>query len=213
MPRAKKPARPIGPQGERTRRRLLEAAKQAFRERGFSATRVDDVTERAGISHGAFYLYFGSKQDVLETLALETAQRMYALADEMEQITAGEEGYERLRRWVGAFVDAYDEHAPVITAWTQAAEDPRFDSLGRKVLGTFAGKIAGVIRAHAPASTRVDPGVAATALVAMLERLCYFWLVRGPRFRREPAVDTLASILYEAIFGADRRAPVSRGAS
>lgn len=205
MDPSKKPARPIGPQGERTRRRLLEAAKQAFRERGFGATRVDDITTRAGTSHGAFYLYFGSKQDVLEMLAIETAERMFALADEMEGIRAGEEGYQRLRRWVGDFVDAYDEHAPVITAWTQAAEDPRFDALGRRVLGTFAGRIAGVIRSHAEPSERVDPGVAATALVAMLERLCYFWLVRGPRFHRDPAVDTLASILYEAIFGADRR--------
>jgi hypothetical protein len=36
----------------------------------------------------------------------------------------------------------------------------------------------------------------------MLERVCYFWLVRaGGGFKREPTVDTLATIFYEAIFG------------
>lgn len=204
--------RALGPQGERTRRRLLEAAKAAFRERGFAATRVDDITRRAGTSHGAFYLYFGSKQDVLEVLALETADEMYRLADALEGIEAGEEGFRRLRDWVATFVDTYDEHAPVITAWTQASENPRFNTLGRRVLGNFAGKIAAAIDRHPAHDRRIDPAVAATALIAMMERLCYYWLVRGPRFRREPALDTLGAILYEGIFGADGRA-ASRASS
>jgi hypothetical protein len=35
----------------------------------------------------------------------------------------------------------------------------------------------------------------------MLERVCYFWLVRGGGFQRKVVVDTLTAIWYEAIFG------------
>lgn len=202
-------ARALGEQGERTRRKLLEAATEVFRERGYGAARVDDIARRAGTSHGAFYLYFANKQEVLEALAADTAQGMYALAAELEGIEMGEAGFEQLRRWVGRFVDAYSEHAPVVTAWIQAEpEDQRFDRLGREVLGKVAGRIAHTIERAVASGARhpVNPGVAATALVAMLERFCYFWLVRGGEFKRDDVVDTLATVWHQAIFGQHHRA-------
>ena len=48
----------------------------------------------------------------------------------------------------------------------------------------------------------VDPRIAATALVAMLERVSYFMVVRGAQFDHEAAVDTLTTLCYQAIFGA-----------
>jgi AcrR family transcriptional regulator len=199
--------RAVGSQGERTRRRLLDAARKAFQDRGYAATRVDDITRRAGTSHGAFYLYFANKQDLLEALAVETSERMFALADDLEIIEPGEEGFESLRKWISRFVDAYEEHAPVVTSWIEAADDPRFDQLGADVLRKFAGKIAHAIHQSMEQDTRhpVHPGIAATALVAMIERLCYFWLVRGAPFGREETVDTLTAIWYEAMFGRDHR--------
>lgn len=47
---------------------VLDAALALFIERGYEATRVDDIAKRAGISKGAVYLYFQSKQAVLEGL-------------------------------------------------------------------------------------------------------------------------------------------------
>lgn len=202
---AKPEPRPLGEQGERTRAKLLDAARQVFRERGYTATRVDDITQKAGTSHGAFYLYFANKQDILEALAAQTAEDMYRLADELEGIGHGEEGFERLRAWVGKFVDEYEQHAPIVNAWIAAdtEDDSRFDELGREVLAGFAGKIAKSIERAVEAGVRhpVHPGTAAVALVAMLERVCYFWLVRGGGFQRDTLIDTLASIWYEAIFG------------
>ena len=86
-------ARPLGEQGERTRAKLLDAALGVFRERGYAGARIDDITRSAGTSHGAFYLYFANKQDVLEALAAQTAGAMYALADRLGTIEAGEAGY------------------------------------------------------------------------------------------------------------------------
>lgn len=47
---------------------VLDAALALFIERGYEATRVDDIARRAGISKGSVYLYFQSKQAVLEGL-------------------------------------------------------------------------------------------------------------------------------------------------
>jgi AcrR family transcriptional regulator len=47
---------------------VLDAALELFMEKGFAATRVDDIAKRAGLSKGAVYLYFPSKEAVLEAL-------------------------------------------------------------------------------------------------------------------------------------------------
>jgi AcrR family transcriptional regulator len=195
----------VGAQGAKTRGRLLDAARTAFAERGYPATRVDDITQAAGTSHGAFYLYFANKQDIMEALADETSTEMFALAEKLEGIRAGEDGYQHLRRWIDEFVDIYERNSPVVAAWIQAADDTRFVHLGREVLQKFAGRIAQVIQESVHAEDRhpINPGIAATALVAMIERFCYFWLVYGGPFPREGSVDTLTAVWYLAIFGVD----------
>lgn len=47
---------------------LLDAALELFVERGFAATRVDDVAQRAGVSKGTVYLYWSSKEDLLRAV-------------------------------------------------------------------------------------------------------------------------------------------------
>lgn len=193
--------RPLGAHGERTRARLLDAARAVLRARGYTATRVDDITTEAGTSHGAFYLYFASKQDVLETLALETSDRMLALADRLESVGIGGHAREDLREWVEAFVAAYTEHAAVIDAWSESGRDSHFARLGEEVLRGFAARIARCIERNADGAIPADPGITAFALVAMLERFCHFWILAGARFPRDATLETLTSILHGTIFG------------
>jgi AcrR family transcriptional regulator len=51
---------------------LLSAALEVFAERGFAATKLDDVAKRAGVSKGTVYLYFDSKEALFKA-AVETA--------------------------------------------------------------------------------------------------------------------------------------------
>lgn len=43
---------------------IMAAALELFSEKGFSATRLDEVARRAGVAKGTLYLYFDSKQDL-----------------------------------------------------------------------------------------------------------------------------------------------------
>src|ERR1700712_439802 len=47
---------------------VLDAALALFVENGFATTRVEDIATRAGLSKGAVYLYFPSKEAILEGL-------------------------------------------------------------------------------------------------------------------------------------------------
>jgi AcrR family transcriptional regulator len=50
---------------------LAAAALDLFVERGFAATRLDDVAKRAGVSKGTLYLYFDSKEDLFKAVVRE----------------------------------------------------------------------------------------------------------------------------------------------
>jgi TetR/AcrR family transcriptional regulator len=50
---------------------LLDAALDLFVEKGFSATRADEVAARAGVSKGTLFLYFQSKEDLFKAVVRE----------------------------------------------------------------------------------------------------------------------------------------------
>ncbi|TLF42683.1 helix-turn-helix transcriptional regulator, partial [Halomonas urmiana] len=57
---------------------LLEAALDLFVEKGFAATRVDDVAARAGVSKGTLFLYFPSKEELFKAVVRENIVGRFA---------------------------------------------------------------------------------------------------------------------------------------
>ncbi|GLS43672.1 TetR/AcrR family transcriptional regulator [Methylobacterium brachythecii] len=53
------------------RRQILEAAGRLFRQRGFEAVTVAEVMKAAGLTHGGFYGYFASKDELIATTLTE----------------------------------------------------------------------------------------------------------------------------------------------
>ena len=51
---------------------IIAAALVVFAEKGFAAARLDDIAARAGVSKGALYLYFETKQDLFRAVVRET---------------------------------------------------------------------------------------------------------------------------------------------
>lgn len=67
---------------------LIEAALHLFVEKGFAATRVEEVAARAGVSKGTLFLYFPSKEDLFKAVVRENiAGRFMEWNDEFEQFT------------------------------------------------------------------------------------------------------------------------------
>ena len=50
---------------DRTRQAIMDAARALFRERGFHATTIDDIAERADVAPRTFFRYFPTKESVL----------------------------------------------------------------------------------------------------------------------------------------------------
>ena len=92
---------------EQRRADLLEAGRELFLANGVAATSLDDITRRAGVSKGLFYLYFRSKDDLLDALHVQFSSR---LADRIRTATDQVEDWAaKLDACVTVIFDSYQE--------------------------------------------------------------------------------------------------------
>src|SRR3982751_2440125 len=62
--------------GKRTLRKILDAARDEFGERGFSESSIVAITQRAGVALGTFYTYFDSKEAVFHALVRDMSAQV-----------------------------------------------------------------------------------------------------------------------------------------
>ena len=118
----------MGPQkrSEQTRSRILEAAQECFAQAGYDGTGVAEICRRAGLSKGAFYHHFPTKQAVF----FELLNGWLAGVDaQMTSFRAGmptvPEGLMRMAVMVRPVFDAAGEQLPMFLEFlSQAARDP-----------------------------------------------------------------------------------------
>jgi AcrR family transcriptional regulator len=198
--RAGTPARnrDLRARGQRTLRKLLDAGIVVFARRGYHAARVDDIVKAAKTSHGTFYLYFSSKEDLFQTLVADVADELATLTDSLDTITPDDRGRAALREWLGRFTDMYERYGPIIRTWTEAEVDTsEAGRLGTDVLGELATALAEAAR---PRDRRIDPTIASLAMVAMVERLNYFVSSGQVDAGRDDMLDALAGVVHRSLF-------------
>ena len=97
--------------GERTLRKILDAARDEFGQRGFSDSSIVGITQRAGVALGTFYTYFDSKEVVFQEVVRDmSAQVRDRVAPEFKAATDAIDGE---RRALEAFLKFAREHRDV----------------------------------------------------------------------------------------------------
>lgn len=98
---------------------LLDAAQRLFGRRGYDATSVNHIIAELGVSKGAFYHYFASKEDLVEALACRFARQTAAQTEEMLRDPA-QDAFSKLT----AFLFTMRHHKVANTAELRATFEP-----------------------------------------------------------------------------------------
>jgi AcrR family transcriptional regulator len=102
-PRVTPPDRPVGPKRADARRNyelLIEAATQAFAERGADDVSLEEIARRAGVGIGTLYRHFPARQNLLEAVYRDQVDGLEVLAGKL--LTSEAPG-EALGQWLRAF--------------------------------------------------------------------------------------------------------------
>ena len=188
MPRTRPEPRPAeaprSRKGAQTRARLVEAAKDVFEETGFLEARISDIAERAGLSHGSFYHYFDSKEQVFREVAEAQEAFLTAPPDrEGEGDAPDVSEWERLLRANRRYLDRYRQNGKIMGVIEEVSRyDDQVNDARMQRQRHFADRAEQSIRRlqQAGAADRaIDPEIAALALGSMVARVAELWLVEG----------------------------------
>ena len=161
------------------RRVILDAAVRVFARQGFHTCRVSDIADEAGVAYGLVYHYFGSKDEVLDTLFVERWDVLLAAIRETDE--QDDVARDKLFAIASFIIDSY-RHDPelmkvIIVEVTRAA-----NSFGRTHLakiGEAYGLIADIVRKAQTAGEfrdTVSPAFAAMAFYGAIEQVLTGWI-------------------------------------
>jgi AcrR family transcriptional regulator len=177
------------------RQRLLDASSVVFPRLGYHDTRVDDVVEEAGASHGSFYRYFENKEDLFRVIAGEAASGLIARIGSFPR----DGDPDALRTWLEDWFGAYAEHGAIIALWREMEPvDPILDDVTRRVAEAALG---GLVDALDRSGTG-DPLVNAIAFLALIETVPHHVHGLG-YFERNDAVEAMVAIIRRGFLGLD----------
>jgi AcrR family transcriptional regulator len=114
--------RQLTEQGRERKQQLVDAAIGLFAERGYSATRILDICDRAGVAKGLFYWYFPTKLDLFSELVRSMRHQLRraqadAMSDDADALT-------RIREGAAASVRFMAEHATYFALVEVERADP-----------------------------------------------------------------------------------------
>ena len=197
--------------GAASRARLVAAAKEIFERDGFLGARITDIAKRAGFSHGAYYHYFTSKEELFREVAAMQEERLTAPPDDPRLADAqGDSPAERISKANRRYLERYREEARIMGVIEQVSRyDAHVNDARMARQRHFADRSERAIRRwqrEGIADPGIDAALAADALGAMVARFAELWLVQGYReYDFDHAVAQLSRIWANALQLQDER--------
>ena len=204
-------------QAATTRRQLLAAAGAVFETKGYRATTVGAITDRASTAHGTFYLYFRNKEDafcqVVESVILDELAASIVLPLDHDPRRGMEQG-------IRSFLAVYHRHDGLWSALLEGAlQSPRVQELWLGLRRDLVLRRSDAFEAQQRAGRMrpFDSTMVAHALSAMLEWSAFTHLVLGeprPGAPRDPEVlvGVLTDLWYRSVYGSVAEDGPGRGA-
>jgi AcrR family transcriptional regulator len=153
------------------REHILSAARRCFVRNGFHATSMQDLFAEAGLSSGAVYRYFPSKEDLIIAIAAENMQDVVAM---IHAVATQEPGRPLGAVLADVLTRVRDKHSEnglgglALLVWAEAMRNPLLAEQFTGLLGQMRTDSAEVVRVHQEAGDLpTDASAAAVATVLM----------------------------------------------
>ncbi|MGP3976058.1 TetR/AcrR family transcriptional regulator [Streptomyces sp. 8N114] len=148
---------------EARRRQILDGARRCFLRSGFHAASMQDVLKESGLSAGAVYRYFRSKEEIIAAVAEEALE---TIRSSFDRVAAAEvpptpdelftEVFGRLQKSVGAGEDSRELPRLLVQVWGEGLRNPELAETLGDAYGQLSGQWARLVEEY-QARGWVDP--------------------------------------------------------
>jgi TetR/AcrR family transcriptional regulator, fatty acid metabolism regulator protein len=192
------------------RRLLLDAATRVFAQKGYHASRVGDIAREAGVAYGLLYHYFGSKEEVLETIFRDTWSLMLDAVRSIEE--GGAPGRDQVRKVAAVVLGTWKVNPDLIRVLVrEVTRSPHIQKEIGEIEEAFGALERIVKRGQDDGDFRqsLDPRIAAWIIYGALEEILTGWVMERPPVDDEQvaaAVRAVVEILCDGLVdeGGDR---------
>jgi AcrR family transcriptional regulator len=189
-----------------TRTRILDAATRVFAEQGYANASLEKVAAAAGMTKGAVYWHFASKQDLfLAIIERNLSQQLRQLPGQIEQMLVNNDPEAALANWLKSQFDcleAGEGGAMLFLEFVTSSREPEV----REKLQTLYGRSIDAIGAFLTEVQRkgymadgFDPQYVGILVDALLKGIVIEWLIDPTRCRLEPLLDNAARMLWRGL--------------
>ena len=167
------------------KKQILDAAERVFAERGFDKARMDDIVQESGLSKGALYWYYKSKDAIIRALLDRVFISEMQGAEQLVELDAS--ASERLKLFVEYVVREYKRFEKLLPlAYEFIALAYRSKAVRESLVGYYehyADLIAEVIEqgVNRGEFKPCDPRNASVALIGMYEGIALLWFLDPTR--------------------------------
>ena len=183
---------------EKRREQLLDAAGTLFMQKGYGETTTDEIARKAGLTKGALYFHFKSKEDLLFELVKQMYDDLFKSTEAIPEGTATPE--QMLKMLLKAKPKVLQANfVSYLDFWIQASRIPRIDEHLRKGVDEFEGLFADRLD-HRFGRTRQERRQIAVFIMAMFDGLTVRHMLgsRGVNFKRQLKLISEMTQCYEA---------------
>ena len=181
------------------RRALLDAAYELFLERGTAKTSVEDITSRAKVAKGTFYLYFQDKGAVMQALLGRVSYQLLSDAcTAVEQQTGLESFAEKMVFVIDHIIESLRKDTLVLRFLERNFVWPGLDQIeASKDAEPLMRKLLNVVLTSPEMAGRTEREVyqRITALGSMCMSVCYSSILEG----KPDNIDNMKPVLYDII--------------
>ena len=181
------------------RRALLDAAYELFLERGTSKTSVEDITSRAKVGKGTFYLYFADKGSVTQALLARVSYQLLNNACEAVERQTGLETFpDKMVAVIDHIIEALRRDTVVLKFLERNFVWPGLDQIeASRDAEPLMRKLLNAVLASPEMAGRTEREVyqRITALGSMCMSVCYSSILEG----KPDNIDSMKPVLYDII--------------
>jgi AcrR family transcriptional regulator len=185
-------------QKQLTRNRLVEAAAESFRVRGYGATTIDDVVSGAGATRATFYLHFRTKADLVQVLMEDVHRDAQAVNERLaEAVTAGDRP--SLRAWIDGAFDFWEFVRAIASAEAEAATMD--DGTRARRTRAFDAGVDAIVRGLTARLGPDDAGhrVRGVLAYAQLDSAFHRWMQVGWDIDRAEALEVMTTMWWSVL--------------
>ena len=197
------PSQPVTDKKARTRAQILHAALACFSNKGYHQTSMDDIVAESGLSKGALYWHFKSKQELFVSLiewymAAFGEEASHAWTDDMAAT-------DKIRAIMMFFVDSSEQLIPffkiTIDFWAQTSEDEQLRAIFDEMLDNFQQQLRTIIEEGITNGEfrPVDTSQLALALIAALDALALYRTLLADKIDVQSSVEALLEVVIAGL--------------